>query len=327
MLRVGDAAGSDFEVEVDRDGDAAHVGDLHVEDHEVGARSSATAARTSWPRVTSSTVVSDDGQRGAHLVADPLAIGGDEDRGHRRRGYCANEVAAHLAQGGDVVHVVGHERDVRDRRSPMCCGDAGEQRALAVGRARRGRRGCRSGRRGGAPRRRRRGRALVAGGASRRATARGRSCVDVGGGCERGVHPVRDERARSRSSLLVESGRRSRSPRRSSRAAADVTSTKLVDGLGEQRAHRVGAARKPSSMPSKARKKEMMSSITAVPITRPTWRTNACRAALATPEAAPRAGTIRMRNTRLSSSRISRCGASRKSSAWRVGGVSTTMRS
>ena len=44
--------------------------------------SSPTASRTSWPRVTSMTCWPGRGARGLHQVADPLGVGGDEDRAH-----------------------------------------------------------------------------------------------------------------------------------------------------------------------------------------------------------------------------------------------------
>ena len=69
-----------------------------------------------------------------------------------------------------------------------------------------------------------------------------------------------------------------------------------------------------------------MSSTTSVPTTRETVRMNAWTAAPATFRYV-RVGTMSTRKIGLFSSRSRRAGASRKSSACREGGVSTTMRS
>ncbi len=74
-------------------------------------------------------------------------------------------------------------------------------------------------------------------------------------------------------------------------------------------------------MPSNARKNATTSSIASDPTTRATVRRNVCTATLATFRYA-RVGIIIMRKMRLSRSRSDRRGASRKSSACRVGGVS-----
>ncbi len=79
-------------------------------------------------------------------------------------------------------------------------------------------------------------------------------------------------------------------------------------------------------MPSKAWKKRTRSSTTSVPMTLETVRKKAWRAKLATRNDA-RVGAITSRNSLLLSRRVSRAGASRKSRAFRVGGVSMTIRS
>ncbi len=79
-------------------------------------------------------------------------------------------------------------------------------------------------------------------------------------------------------------------------------------------------------MPSKAWKNSTRSSTTSVPMSFDTVRKKAWSAKFATRNDA-RVGAITSRKSLLSSSRVSRAGASRKSSAFRVGGVSMTISS
>ncbi len=79
-------------------------------------------------------------------------------------------------------------------------------------------------------------------------------------------------------------------------------------------------------MPSKAWKNAMASSITSAPTTLATVRRNVCAATL-TAFTIPRPGEVTMRKSRWSRNCDSRRGASMKSRALRVGGVSTTTRS
>ncbi len=106
----------------------------------------------------------------------------------------------------------------------------------------------------------------------------------------------------------------------------DATSTNAVSGEDSSSSTFWARLRKPSSMPSNAWKNATASWTTSVPTTREIVRRNACVATLTALRYA-RVGIIRIRNTRLSRKRVNRRGASRKSSAFRVGGVSTTMRS
>jgi hypothetical protein len=79
-------------------------------------------------------------------------------------------------------------------------------------------------------------------------------------------------------------------------------------------------------MPSKAWKKASASAMTSAPTTFEIDRMSAW-AATFTARTMPRVGDMSRRYRRWSRKCASRCGASRKSSALRVGGVSTTTRS
>src|SRR5581483_8794291 len=106
----------------------------------------------------------------------------------------------------------------------------------------------------------------------------------------------------------------------------EVTSANAVSGALSSSRTDAARSRNPASMPSNASKNVMTSETTSVPTTRDTVRRNACVAAL-TARRYARVGMISSRKMRLSRNRVNRFGASRKSSACRVGGVSTTMRS
>ena len=59
--------------------------DLHVEHHHVGLYSVTATVRTSWPRVDLERPAGPGASAGRlHQVADPLGVGGDEDRAHGR---------------------------------------------------------------------------------------------------------------------------------------------------------------------------------------------------------------------------------------------------
>ena len=103
-------------------------------------------------------------------------------------------------------------------------------------------------------------------------------------------------------------------------------STKAVFGSASSSVTLRARWRNPSSMPSKAWKNATRSSTTSEPITLATVRKKVTSARLATLNDA-RVGAMTRRNSRLSRSRVRRAGASMKSSACRVGGVSTTIRS
>ena len=79
-----EAAARLLEPQVDRDGDAAHVADLHVEHDEIGVDLGERVAHVLAAGDLDDVLARPD-ERGAHLVAHPLGVGGDEDRGHRAR--------------------------------------------------------------------------------------------------------------------------------------------------------------------------------------------------------------------------------------------------
>ncbi len=204
---------------------------------------------------------------------------------------------------GEVVDVVGQVRDVRQRR---VAADAGAQRfqmlalergdlaevgeVVVAGREARGRL--------------RRSAPQGLGGRARRPSG----ASSPNDGCTRlTISACTDWPASaSRSAKNVASCIASR--------RGEVTSTNAVAGSARSSPTTAARSRKPSSMPSNARKNATTSSITSEPTTRATVRRNVWTATLATRRYA-RVGIISSRNTRLSSSRVSRCGASRKSSA------------
>ena len=69
--------------QVDRDRDAAHVGDLHVEHDEIGIVLAHRALHVLAPGHLDHLLAGPD-ERRAHLVAHPFGFGGNEDRGHGR---------------------------------------------------------------------------------------------------------------------------------------------------------------------------------------------------------------------------------------------------
>ena len=121
-------------------------------------------------------------------------------------------------------------------------------------------------------------------------------------------------------------GRRTTPPRSPCRGGA--RRRHVAGGVGPQQADddlgAVGGTR--ASMPAKAWKKATASASTSEPTTSPIARSNGCVAALTT-RMPRRAGSISSRNSRWSRKRASTPGASRKSRALRLGGVSTMTRS
>ena len=127
-------------VEVQAGGDAAHVADLQVEDHEVGV-DSATAPATAWPDRTRRQARALVGEGGLHLGEHGIGVGGDEDLGHggeasaadRTRGGSPHGLAS-LAErpkpsppGGRVLDI-----EVEDSTDYTLCRPVGELDAYTV---------------------------------------------------------------------------------------------------------------------------------------------------------------------------------------------------
>ena len=105
-----------------------------------------------------------------------------------------------------------------------------------------------------------------------------------------------------------------------------VTSTNLVVSALRSDATFSARSRNPPSIPAKAWKKAAASASVSVPTTRPIARSTGWLASEST-RSPVRVGSMIRRNTLWSRKRASTPGASRKSSAFRLGGVSTTTRS
>ena len=304
MRAVGDPPGLGLEVEVDRRGDAAHVGDLHVEDHQIGGV--ARRRHRARPGRGSTSITVGVGRRRARCAPGrgptcrrrlPATVAIGREASPRTGGGPTSRSAARSCTSWAMngTYATGG--------APMCCGHAGEHGPLACRRARRGRRGCRTDRPGGARPPRRRARALVAGAARagpRPAAGAGRRrWRGANAGWTRFATSALDRELAVVELVGEEDGLVDRvAPRRRDEHEARSTARRAASRTASAR------ARNPSSMPSKARKNEMMSSITRGADHAADLAHERVQGRARDAEAASRAGTISTRNTRLSSSRI-----------------------
>ena len=114
-----EATGGLLESQVVRDGDAAHVPDLEIEDHELGNDIVEGVAHVLPSRHFDHFLARAD-ERSSNLVADPLRVGSNEDRGHGRQATWsrlvhAEQERADRMQRSEVVDVVREIRHIRDR--------------------------------------------------------------------------------------------------------------------------------------------------------------------------------------------------------------------
>ena len=232
----------------------------------------------------------------------------------------SDEVGGDRTQRGEVVHVVVELGHVRDRGVADALLEPGELAALAVGdllevgevRVPRGE-----------PQSRRRSRRR-----SRRASSAARARSASGSRAVSSADARGSRSSASTASACRRAARRSTPPSSTASRRGVVTSTNAVSGAREQLITCVGAVAEPFFHALRTRGRTRCMSSIDLACRRPA---RPCARTPAPPRCATRkpvrVGAISSRKIRLSSRRVSRRGASRKSSAWRVGGVSTTMRS
>ena len=139
---AGTAAGGGLEVQIDRDREATHVADLHVEDDEVGVLPTDRVAHV-VPVLDLDDSLTGPDERGAHLVSYPACFGGDEDLRHRRRlarvhlhhrrGRTAEEQPADGLEGLEIVDVAGQVRHVAHGGEAEALAHTGDVAQLALG--------------------------------------------------------------------------------------------------------------------------------------------------------------------------------------------------